>query len=408
MEEKIYRNIKNSKSILNYNIPDKTIKKYLSSWLRYLQTEKEFSENTVLAYEKDFRDFIEFWGWYINNKNIVLISLSEVKEYCLKKKIITEKIINELKKKLELEKKDKKKKIKEEEIYFETRAYLLNLIKKLCFDKKKIDLSYKSNGRDKGLFELEHHNISKYLRFLDLFNLKFTTRKRIIASIKSFYTYLFKQDEFENLKLDKDIRIELKGTKEDVSLPRPIKFNLIEKIINEFKKSNQENWIKKRNIALVKFAYGCGLRIQEMLSINFEMIPKKQTKVEIEILGKGNKVRKVPIISKVLQSIYEYINSCPFNFKSDSPLFLGKNKKRLNPRIFQRDLAEIRKKLNLDNNVTPHALRHSFATHMLEGGAEIRVIQKLLGHRSIKSTQAYTEVTEEHMKKVREKFHKEF
>ena len=114
MEEKIYRNIKNSKSILNYNIPDKTIKKYLSSWLRYLQTEKEFSENTVLAYEKDFRDFIEFWGWYINNKNIVLISLSEVKEYCLKKKIITEKIINELKKKLELKKKDKKKKIKEE------------------------------------------------------------------------------------------------------------------------------------------------------------------------------------------------------------------------------------------------------------------------------------------------------
>jgi len=88
-------------------------------------------------------------------------------------------------------------------------------------------------------------------------------------------------------------------------------------------------------------------------------------------------------------------------------LFLGKNKKRLNPRIFQRDLKKIRKKLGLENNLTPHALRHSFATHMLEAGAEIRVIQKLLGHRSIKSTEAYTEVTNEHMQKVHEKFRKE-
>ena len=160
------------------------------------------------------------------------------------------------------------------------------------------------------------------IRFLNFLGRKNTSRKRIIASIKSFYIYLFKTEgkELKDITLDKDIRKELKGTKIDIALPRPIKFDVIRKIINAYQEATeQDEWIKKRNVAMVEFAFGCGLRILEMLSINFGDIPKNQSKVIIEIIGKGNKSRKVPIISKVLQSIYNYINSCPFNFKYDSP-----------------------------------------------------------------------------------------
>ena len=389
------KKITNSKIIFKYKINDENIKKYLSGWLKYLELEKGFSKNTLLAYEKDFRHFLNFWGWYLENKFLDLSSLNDIEEYCFEKKIIN---------------KISYKKLKDtDQKYVKARESLLNLIKKKCFDLYRIELSHKD------LFQLEHRHISIYIRFINFLGLKNTSRKRIIASIKSFYNYLFKSEgdieQFPELKdviLDKDIRKELKGTKIDISLPRPIKFDLIKKIIKEFQKDNNLEWIKKRNIAMVQFAYGCGLRIQEMLSINFGNIPKNQSKVIIEIIGKGNRSRKVPIISKVLQSIYNYINSCPFKFKHDSALFLGKNKKRLNARIFQRDLKRIREKLGLDNTLTPHALRHSFATHMLEAGAEIRVIQELLGHQSIKSTETYTEVTEQHMQKVHEKFRREF
>jgi len=406
MDEKKYDGIKNSKNIFKYDIFDKNIKKYLSSWLEYLEFEKGFSQNTVLAYEKDFRHFLNFWCWYIENKFVDLSSLVDIETYCLEKKIIKkENIIDYCLKEGIINKKEEYKKIKDtSDEYIKIRSYLLELIKKNCFNLKKINLKHKD------LFQLEHRHIGIYIRFLNFLGRKNTSRKRIIASIKSFYNYLFKTEgkELKDITLDKDIRKELKGTKIDIALPRPIKFDVIRKIINAYQEdTEQDEWIKKRNVAMVEFAYGCGLRIQEMLSINFGDIPKNQSKVIIEIIGKGNKSRKVPIISKVLQSLYNYINSCPFNFKYDSPLFLGKNKKRLNPRIFQRDLEKIRNKLGLENNLTPHALRHSFATHMLEAGAEIRVIQKLLGHRSIKSTETYTEVTNEHMQKVHEKFRKE-
>ena len=106
----------------------------------------------------------------------------------------------------------------------------------------------------------------------------------------------------------------------------------------------------------------------------------------------------------MLKSINEYLESCPFNFDNETFLFLGKNFKKLNPGIFQRDFRKIRKKLGLHKSFTPHALRHSFATHMLDGGADVRTIQKLLGHKSLKSTQLYTDVSQESLSKQYKKF----
>ena len=106
-----------------------------------------------------------------------------------------------------------------------------------------------------------------------------------------------------------------------------------------------------------------------------------------------------------MEKINTYISSCPFKWNDEDYLFLGKNQKKLNSGVFQRDFRKIRKKLGLNEKFTPHALRHSFATHMLESGADVRTIQKLLGHKSLKSTQIYTEVSQEKMSKLYKKFH---
>ena len=344
MGEEKYKNIKNSKSILEYNIFDKKTKNYLSSWLKYLELEKGFSKNTVLAYEKDLRKFLNFFCWYKNNKNIDLSNLSE----------------NDLKK-----------------------------IKETDFDYKNLSLS----GDE--LINIKYTEIRPYLFFITFLNYKKTSRKRIIASIKSFYNFLSKNDE----KIDLNIINELKGPRLDQSLPRPIEFKNIKEIMDEINSIKDDNWIKKRNIALISIIYGCGLRINEALSIKLKDIPKNTSKGYIKIIGKGNKERIVPLINYVMKKINEYISSYPFNWNDENYLFLGKNQKKLNSGVFQRDFRKIRKKLGLNEKFTPHALRHSFATHMLESGADVRTIQKLLGHKSLKSTQIYTEVSQTQLSK---------
>ena len=349
MEEEKYKDIKNSKNIFEYNIFDKKIKNYLSYWLKYLELEKGFSKNTVLAYEKDLRKFLNFFCWYKENKNTDLSNLSE----------------NDLKK-----------------------------IKETDFDYKNLSLS-----RDE-LINIKYNEIRPYLFFTTFLNYKKTSRKRIIASIKSFYNFLSKNEEI----IDVDIINELKGPKLDQSLPRPIEFDNIKKIIKEINNINDTNWIKKRDIALISTIYGCGLRVNEALSIKYIDIPRNISKGYIKIIGKGNKERIVPLISNIMKKINEYISSYPFKWKDDSYLFLGKNKKKLNSGVFQRNFRKIRKKLGLNEKFTPHALRHSFATHMLEGGADVRTIQKLLGHKSLKSTQIYTEVSQKQLSKLYNKF----
>ena len=156
---------------------------------------------------------------------------------------------------------------------------------------------------------------------------------------------------------------------------------------------------------MITAIYGCGLRINEILSIKYQDIPITHTKGYVKIIGKGNKERLVPLISIVLKSVNEYINACPFNFDNETFLFLGKNFKKLNPGIFQRDFRKIRKKLGLHKSFTPHALRHSFATHLLDNGADLRSVQQMLGHADISTTQIYTHVLDERLRSLVRNFH---
>jgi integrase/recombinase XerC len=142
-------------------------------------------------------------------------------------------------------------------------------------------------------------------------------------------------------------------------------------------------------VALFTLLYGCGLRISEALDLNRSDAPAGDS---LTVTGKGNKQRMLPVLPVVREAVQAYLRLCPWQPGDGSPLFLGVRGKRLNPGVAQKRLRELRLLLGLPESVTPHALRHSFATHLLSGGGDLRTIQELLGHASLSTTQRYTEV----------------
>ncbi len=152
-------------------------------------------------------------------------------------------------------------------------------------------------------------------------------------------------------------------------------------------------WMGKRDRALFALLYGCGLRIGEALLLNRRDVAGNQ----IVVTGKGNKQRVVPVLPEVTASIQAYLSACPYGGDDDAPLFVGARGKRLNPGIAQANMRTVRAVLGLPETATPHALRHSFATHLLSGGGDLRTIQELLGHASLSTTQRYTAVDGERL-----------
>ena len=148
--------------------------------------------------------------------------------------------------------------------------------------------------------------------------------------------------------------------------------------------------------------YSSGVRISEALSLTTKHIENKNF---IRITGKGNKERIIPWIETTRNLLIKYINSIPFIIKQDDPIFRGKKGKPLQRAVFNQELIKLRRLNALPEHVTPHAFRHSFATHLLENGANLRSIQELLGHKSLASTQKYTKVSHHHLKSSYKKFH---
>ena len=153
--------------------------------------------------------------------------------------------------------------------------------------------------------------------------------------------------------------------------------------------SDYNGWISDRDVALMTLLYGCGLRIGEALQLNINDV---QTEGTLIISGKGNKQRIVPVLPVVLQFIKKYLDNCKFKLKENDPLFVGMRGKRLNAGVAQRQMREVRRFMRLPKSATPHAFRHSFATHLLANGGDLRTIQELLGHAALSTTQRYTEV----------------
>ena len=153
-------------------------------------------------------------------------------------------------------------------------------------------------------------------------------------------------------------------------------------------------WQSKRDVAILTWLYGCGLRLSEALGLSRGEAPLNEMLV---VTGKGRKQRLLPILPAVRTAVADYLTACPHALATDGPLFVGARGGPLNPRIVQRQMAAVRRHLGLPESATPHALRHSFATHLLGAGGDLRTIQELLGHSSLSTTQRYTSVETERL-----------
>jgi integrase/recombinase XerC len=183
------------------------------------------------------------------------------------------------------------------------------------------------------------------------------------------------------------------------SVPKALAEHETESLLAEI--GGDDSWVACRDRALFTLLYGAGLRISEALDLKRRDAPKPDGKDHtLKIRGKGGKERIVPILPVVAEAIAHYLAAVPLALAAEGPLFVGARGARLAPAIAQRSLRALRQRLNLPETVTPHALRHSFATHLLAGGSDLRTIQELLGHASLSTTQRYTKVDAARLKAV--------
>jgi integrase/recombinase XerC len=186
------------------------------------------------------------------------------------------------------------------------------------------------------------------------------------------------------------------------SLPKPLAINDAKRMANTDLREGETRapWIIARDAAVLGLLYGSGLRIAEALSLKRDQAPQPGTGDAITVTGKGNKARMVPVLPQVAKLIADYVALCPIELPPDGPLFVGARGGPLLPRIVQLAMARLRGALGLPDSATPHALRHSFATHLLARGGDLRSIQELLGHASLSTTQIYTAVDSERLLEV--------
>jgi integrase/recombinase XerC len=183
------------------------------------------------------------------------------------------------------------------------------------------------------------------------------------------------------------------------TLPKPLAVPSAKRIADTGLRAGEdrEPWIFARDAAVLALLYGSGLRIAEALSLKRQDVPAPGAGDVIIVNGKGNKARMVPVLPQVLALVADYLSLCPYQSGPDGPLFLGAKGGPLSPRIIQLTMERLRGALGLADTATPHALRHSFATHLLARGGDLRAIQELLGHASLSTTQIYTAVDTERL-----------
>ena len=186
------------------------------------------------------------------------------------------------------------------------------------------------------------------------------------------------------------------------TLPKPLTAISAKRLVDTDLRAGEERepWVLARDAAVLALLYGSGLRISEALGLTREAVPAPGKGDVITVRGKGNKARMVPVLPQVLQAIADYVALCPYDLPDQGPIFVGARGGPLSPRIVQLTMARLRGALGLPETATPHALRHSFATHLLARGGDLRAIQELLGHASLSTTQIYTAVDSEQLLQV--------
>lgn len=223
------------------------------------------------------------------------------------------------------------------------------------------------------------------------------TRARALASVRNFLKWLDKNGYLHNAAIGA-----IRTPKQPRKLPRALPPDQAMRAALEADTVVDIEWVGLRDRALFTLLYGCGLRIDEALQLNFGTRPLNG---ELRVMGKGRKERLVPVLPVVQQALDDYIAACPFAMEKQSPLFRGQRGGRLNPSVAQEQMRRLRRAMNLPETLTPHALRHSFATHILVAGADLRSIQELLGHASVSTTQRYTDLDNQQLLDIYDKAH---
>ncbi len=220
---------------------------------------------------------------------------------------------------------------------------------------------------------------------------------RAMSALKSFFHHLERTGRAHN-----PVVANLRAPRRPHSLPRPLSEAGARAALEEVGGLSEQPWIGRRDVAVLTLLYGCGLRLGEALGLDRRQAPRGETMV---IRGKGNKERLVPLLAVVVEAVEDYLAACPYPLEPDDPLFVGARGKRLRPEVVQKQVRKLRARLGLPETATPHSLRHSFATHLLAGGGDLRTIQELLGHASLSTTQRYTEVDAAHLLDVHRRAH---
>ena len=220
---------------------------------------------------------------------------------------------------------------------------------------------------------------------------------RSLSAVKSFYSWLAEREGFEPTAV-----LSTRSPKFHKKLPRPLAVDAARAMIDMVEVQAREPWVAARDVAVITLLYGCGLRISEALGLTGRDVPLPAT---LRIIGKGGKERLVPVIPAARAAVTAYLRDYPYDTEPNQPIFRGLRGGPLYPRAIQSVMAASRMQLGLPATATPHAMRHSFATHLLNAGGDLRSIQELLGHASLSTTQAYTAVDTARLMEVYDSAH---
>lgn len=254
---------------------------------------------------------------------------------------------------------------------------------------------------DKNIKDVNYNLIREYLLYIKQFNYTKTTTARKIASLRTFYRFLYREQVIEN-----NPAIGVHAPKRGKSLPEFLTEVEMEKVLNTIKIDSPAGY---RNRAIFELLYATGMRVSELSNLNFEALNLDEN--EIRVFGKGSKERIVLISERAKKYLNTYIKTVRYLIfkeeqpKANSPVFINKTGFRLQPQSVRSAIKDVMKQIELQKHVSPHVFRHSFATKLLENGADLRVVQELLGHSSISNTQIYTHVSTERLRQSYDSAH---
>ncbi len=249
---------------------------------------------------------------------------------------------------------------------------------------------------DRNVQDVTYSIIREYLLYIQQFNYSKTTVSRKIASLRTFYRYLYRERIVES-----NPAMGVHSPKKGKSLPEFLTEKEIEQVLNNIRMESPAGY---RNRTILELLYATGMRVSELSSLNFENLNLEEN--EIKVFGKGSKERIVLVSQRAKNFLETYIKTVRYLISKEektnpeSPVFINKTGYRLQPQSVRKAINEVMDKIELPKHVTPHVFRHSFATKLLENGADLRIVQELLGHSSISNTQIYTHVSPERLKQT--------